>query len=210
MQVKMKPYVALLLLAAFCQASIADPAAASPPQVPYADVPADVERLRTALASVKMAPSNLDAERAYLVALPRSYARFVAIFSPRTPRPYELSAEYIDVLLQIGDQLPAETFGAVFRIEHSATWDADEVNSLQHSTIELAKRHPSEFGQELERLTPQQRGGVLKFLLDGPVPAKQAAFVGPIGAKLRESGYVGLASELHALAEATARKPAWR
>jgi hypothetical protein len=173
----------------------------------------DTQGLATALAHLKKTPSNASAQRAYLAVFPKSFKRFTAVFgydhSEEAEQTYRLSVNYIDALIQCGDALPDETFSLLVGIERNGKWDADAVGGLQYGTVALSERHPVEFGRQLELMPATDREGMMKFLLDGPVPSKQAKFVAPLSSKLRSAGYEDLGGELEALVKATAVRPAW-
>ena len=171
------------------------------------------KKLATALAHLQETPSDTGVQRAYLAAFPKSFKNFSDIFGydhiQEAENTYENSTNYIDALFQCGDALPTETLALVAGIDRNGKWEADAIEGLQYGTAALAERHPAEFGHQLELMPAKDRRGVMRFLLDGPVPFKQAKTMSPIAGKLRSAGYDELAAEFEAMVKATAVRPAW-
>lgn len=139
-----------------------------------------LETMLQANAALARPESSRVAAHVFFNALPDSFACYKALFDE--PGPLSEAPVMDEVFPRLRAGVDARAYlRKLVRLCVGASWQADQINHLQHAARAVLTDTPSAFVQELQKLNDGQETSVWDFLFGGPHPSSQ-----PLSSGLRQ------------------------
>jgi hypothetical protein len=137
----------------------------------YADqkaLSADAIKLTHEYEALKADPTNANLQGNYLNAFPKNKKAFKILFDQDDfSEFYESSDQYISLLGDISEKHEQEVGQVIISIvRDGASGCCDAWSSLHRVTTDFAVKYTSLFDSHLERLSPNQKENVIRFIAD--------------------------------------------
>jgi hypothetical protein len=151
----------LTLLAAFCVVLTPHRSSA---RAQVGETEQEAQKLSSALANLKLRPSDPNTQQLYIEAFPHTYKQFLGLFDYK--QPLSDGYEYVDALESVAANHEREVGSLLVQLAKDAHYEPDAPSYLQQATASYGSQHPVQFASLLKQLSVKDRGNLIAFLAD--------------------------------------------